>query len=133
MAKWLVAAVAVAVAAPVLPVGTAAAQVQNGTLVIYGDQKCPTNADGEEIVVCVRRPAEEQFRIPQELRELEVTPENQSWAVRQESALQAGESGIGSCSAIGAGGATGCFVRNARAAKAQNRARQQAESAIPLP
>ena len=60
---------------------------QNGVLVIYGEDKCPTNADGDEIVICVRRPAEERFRIPKELRDQDVRPQNQSWAVRQQDAL----------------------------------------------
>jgi len=86
---------------------------QNGVLVIYGEQKCPTTQDGDEVVVCVRRKASEQFRIPKELRELEVTPENESWAVRAKSNDTAGASGIGTCSTVGVGGATGCFAQNA--------------------
>lgn len=112
-------------------VGTAfpaAAQnaAQNGVLVIYGNQRCPTTANGEEIVVCVRRNANEQFRIPKELRELEITPENESWAVRGKANDTAGANvGIGSCSNVGSGGATGCFAQNAdqyRANKKKNAA-----------
>ena len=108
---------------------------QNGVLVIYGEQKCPTTQDGDEVVVCVRRKASEQFRIPKELRELEVTPENESWAVRAKGNDDAGASGIGSCSTVGAGGATGCFAQNAnqyRASKKKKAAEaKQVEDALP--
>jgi nitroreductase len=104
---------------------------QNGVLVIYGDQKCPTDSNGNEIVVCRHRDADEQFRIPKELRELEVTPENESWAARDESVLSAGAAGIGSCSTVGPGGATGCFLQQARRAKREDRARAEDQRQIP--
>lgn len=95
----------------------------NGVLVLYGNERCPTNSDGAEIVVCVRRSAEEQFRIPKELRNFEITPENASWAVKEQSNRDVGIVGIGTCTNVGAGGSTGCFAQNARRAKADNRAR----------
>jgi hypothetical protein len=104
---------------------------QNGVLVIYEGDKCPTNADGEEIVICVRRPAAERFRIPKELRDQEVTPQNQSWAVRQQDALSAGGTGIGSCSSVGPGGGIGCSSREIQAGKAEADARKRAEKVLP--
>lgn len=108
----------------------AAAQTQNGVLYIYGNDKCPTNADGEEIVVCVRKSEAERFRIPQELRELEVTPQNQAWATRVDGTLNAGQSGIGSCSAVGIGGATGCFGQAAAINKAERKQRKEAQNVL---
>jgi hypothetical protein len=105
-------------------------------LIIYGSQKCPTDADGNEIVVCVKRPPGEQFRIPKELRELKVTPENESWAAKSAANDRVGQDGIGSCSNVGAGGATGCFVQAGRAYKKQkqeNKADQRAVDAAIVP
>lgn len=84
-------------------------------------------------MVCERRSAEEQFRVPKELRDFAVTPQNQSWAARAQGVLEAGSgvNTIGSCSTVGAGGATGCFAQQARAARAERRARQAEERAIP--
>lgn len=93
-------------------------------MVIYGTQKCPTDANGNEIVVCERRSPEEQFRIPKELRELEVTPQNESWARRALSDDTPGVNGTGSCSAVGPGGATGCFLREAQRNRRANTARK---------
>ena len=108
---------------------------QNGVLVIYGNQKCPTTDDGNEIVVCVRRNASEQFRIPKELRELEITPENESWAARAQANDDAGAVGVGSCSTVGPGGATGCFLQNADQYRANKKKRaadaKQLEDTLP--
>ncbi|MEZ0243541.1 MAG: hypothetical protein ACAH11_09220, partial [Sphingomonas sp.] len=97
-------------AAPLLWAAPAFAQTaQPGVVLIYGKDKCPTNENGDEIVVCRRLDEAERFRIPQDLREADVKPQNESWAVRSQDALTAGQTGIGSCSAVGVGGATGCF------------------------
>lgn len=132
MTRFLLAGAA-AVAAFALPTAPAAAQVQNGTLIIYGNDKCPTNASGEEIVVCVRRGEQERYRIPKELRDVEPTRDGESWATRVETNLNAGATGTGSCSTVGPGGQTGCFVQRANAARAERRARQNAEASVPLP
>ncbi len=100
----------------------------NGILTLYGNQRCPTDSGGNEVVVCVRRSAAEQFRIPKGLREFKVTPQNESWAKNQAVTLAAGQGGIGSCTAVGPGGATGCQVQMNRTAKAENRERKKDET-----
>lgn len=107
---------------------------QNGVLVIYGNDKCPTNSNGEEIVVCRRVDEAERYRIPSTLREQGGPPQKtESWAVRSEDALTSGNFGTGSCTTTGAGGGTGCFVKQATVAKAEARARKKAEENLPLP
>jgi hypothetical protein len=108
---------------------SARAQQTDRVLVLYGNDKCPTNANGEQIVVCTRRPEGERYRIPKELRSpIIITPENQSWAAKANDTLNAGAAtGAGSCSAVGAGGWTGCWAQQMRDAKRQRQA-QAAES-----
>lgn len=132
MAKWLMAAAAGFATLAFAPQAAAQNSVQNGVLVIYGNDRCPTNASGEEIVVCVRRDEGERFRVPKELRELEVTPDNRSWAARLDDTMRVGDTGIGSCSTVGPGGQTGCFGQAAAAAKAERRLRARAETDLPL-
>ena len=123
-------------AAPLLTPVAAHAQnaAQGGVLLIYGNDKCPTNDNGEEIVVCQRLDEAERFRIPKTLREQPGRPQaTESWAVRSQDALEAGRTGMGSCSTVGPGGQTGCFVRQATAARADARARKEAETNLPLP
>lgn len=124
---------ALAAAPALLPAPAAAQTAPAGVLVIFGDDKCPTNDNGEEIVVCHRVDEAERFRIPQPLRELPIRPENESWAVRQETALNTGQSGIGSCSTVGPGGMTGCLSRDITVAKREARQRQRAQTDLPLP
>lgn len=115
--------IALGAAAALLPAPVLAQSKQVPTLVIYGEQKCPTDSDGAEVVVCVRRPASEQFRIPKELRDFKVTPENESWASKVVANDHVGDIGIGSCSNVGAGGATGCFMQNSDLNRATNKER----------
>lgn len=104
-----------------------------GVLVLYGNERCPTDSEGNEVIVCQRRSASEQFRVPKELREFVVTPENASWARQAQATLAAGEgaNSIGSCSVVGPGGQSGCFAQQARNNRATNQARAAQERQAP--
>lgn len=130
-----IAALAALAAAPILMPAAAQAQTaaQNSVLVIYGDDKCPTNSNGDEIVVCQRLHESERFRLPKSLRDQGIKPQAESWATRSQDALTTGATGTGSCSAVGAGGATGCHGKQLGAWKRQERARKKAEQDLPLP
>lgn len=96
------------IAAPV------AAQSGERVLIIYGNDKCPTS-NGEEIVVCSRRPESERYRIPEELRRTE-SRGSENWGDRASSLEYVGRTGVQSCSASGSGGASGCYRELARKA-----------------
>jgi hypothetical protein len=91
----------------------APAQRSERVLVIYGNDPCPTNSSGEEIVVCARRPETERYRIPPNVREDgDNSPERQSWAVRAravDAVTGPGTDAVESCSTVGQGGQTGCL------------------------
>lgn len=101
----------------------------NGVLYIYGNERCPTDANGNEIVVCVRRSASERFRLPKDLRPDSIKPQYQSWADRQQGALAVGAAGNGSCSPTGVGGASGCASQAFAEAAAEKRARKREKEA----
>lgn len=113
----------------------APAQQTDRVLTIYGDDKCPTNSQGEEIVVCYRRPEVERFRIPKEFRQSPlIAPENQSWASRAQGVLDAGaHTGTGSCTASGPGGWTGCWQQQMRAMRAERAQAAAADKGVPAP
>lgn len=101
----------------------------NGVLFLYGEkEKCPVDANGNEVTVCVRRPAGERFRIPKEIRPESIKPEYQSWANRSDDILETGATGIGSCAPVGISN-SGCVVQQFRRARGDNKARKEAEAA----
>lgn len=121
-------AAAAAIPASLAFASPAMAQANTRTLTVFGDDPCPSS-NNEEIVVCRRLPEVERFRIPMDLREGTIGPESTSGAVRNQRIVDkdVASDGIGSCSTVGAGGATGCFLQNAR----KNREARQAEGETP--
>jgi hypothetical protein len=91
---------------------------------LTGEEKCPTAAS-DEIVVCSRLDPNEQFRVPKALRQApEVPAQNQSWVNRAATVDQVGRVAGGlpnTCSAVGAGGQTGCAIVAGRAWAAEKR------------
>ncbi|MDB5691275.1 MAG: hypothetical protein JWO81_338 [Alphaproteobacteria bacterium] len=124
--KRILLAAAVA-AAGLIPAASSAAPPARGeervnALIVYGSDPCP-RGEGDDIVVCARKPESERYRIPPSLRGDPNDPANQAWGARAESLEYVGRTGIGSCSPVGPGGFTGCFnqiVREARADRGQS-------------
>jgi ubiquinone biosynthesis monooxygenase Coq7 len=72
----------------------------------------------DEIIVCARRPENDRFRIPAPLRD-DGAPAANSWANRATELQYVGRQGIGSCSPVGPGGASGCLVQFINQARAE--------------
>jgi hypothetical protein len=121
--KLLLAAAAGAgalLAAAPAPAQPPAPEPKISQVVVYGDDPCPASTN-DTIVICAKKPESERYRIPENLRGDPNDPDNQAWASRATALEYAGRSGIGSCSPVGPGGASGCFnqlVREARAERA---------------
>jgi len=110
-------AAASATALTLLPAPAGAQEEKVRRLVVYGKDPCPRAENGEDIVVCARRPETERYRIPKELRDSAPgdDPESTSWAARAEALEYVGRSGIQSCSTVGPGGVSGCWNEMVRA------------------
>ncbi len=101
-------------------------------LVVYGRDACPRGASGDEIVICARKPETERYRIPQALRNTPSTaPSDASWTDRAENLEYVGRTGIGSCSASGPGGWTGCLNQLIQSARAERRQDAAAAARVP--
>jgi hypothetical protein len=97
---------------------TSADDVRVNQLVVYGTDPCPPSTD-EEITVCARLPEDERFRIPPALRDDPNDVRNESWVTKAQALEMVGRSGIGSCTPVGPGGATGCFNQLVQQAQAE--------------
>ena len=103
---------------------------RQSTLVIYGDDPCPSTGQDNEVVVCARRPEEERYRIPRRIRERQ--PTETSWASRVEGLdEESRQMRPNSCSVVGSNGFTGCSSAMIRQWYAERRARRAAEAGIP--
>ena len=116
----------VAVGAAVLATAQAAifplsalAQSRTAEIIVYGNDPCPRSTD-DDIVVCTRRPEEERYRLAPNLRPSGTRQERQSWANRAQELKNVGATGIGSCSAVGPGGSTGCLIQDIDRAMREN-------------
>ena len=84
---------------------------------ITEDEECPASTD-DVITVC--GVLEDPYRIPRALRYSE-DPANTAWAQRVQQLQTVGETGINSCTPVGAGGATGCTQKLIEQAYADRR------------
>jgi hypothetical protein len=113
--------------APSMPV---AAQQKEQLLIVYGEDPCPPSS-GEDIVVCARKPESERYRIPERFREAAPGAESASWADRARSIEYVGRTGTNSCSAVGAGGWTGCYSEMLRQAREDRKAKRSSDADVP--
>lgn len=83
-----------------------AAEPKVNALIVYGDDRCPESTD-DTITVCARKSEGERYRIPENLRE-HSSPQNEAWNNKVIAYETVTKTGTQSCSAVGAGGWTGC-------------------------
>ncbi|WP_030538831.1 hypothetical protein [Sphingobium sp. DC-2] len=80
-------------------------------LIVYGDDPCP-KGEGDEIIVCARKPESERYRIPKKLREKPAPSGGPGWGSQVATMEQVQRQTLpGSCSAIGSNGFTGCTAK----------------------
>jgi hypothetical protein len=80
-------------------------------LIVYGDDPCP-KGEGDEIVICARKPESERYRIPRKLREKPAPSGGPGWGSQVATMEQVQRQTLpGSCSAIGSNGFTGCTAK----------------------
>jgi hypothetical protein len=112
-----------ALALSLVPLAASApAAAQQRSLTIFGDDKCPSDT------ICVVAPESERYRIPKPFRERLKSPDSTSWAIRSQATLSEGKSGPDSCSTVGAGGWTGCFMKQMREAYAEDKAKKEGQT-----
>jgi hypothetical protein len=121
---------AVLVAGLAVPQAPAIAQAQKGVaeIVVFGTDPCPRSTD-DQIVVCRRESESMRYRMPEAYRPQGTPQERESWAARSKSLQSLGRTGIGSCSAVGPAGYTGCLMQQIQTAKGERK--QQAQDETP--
>ena len=96
----------------------ALAQQTTGEIIVYGTDPCPRATD-DEIVVCRRLPESMRYRIPENMRPTGTFQQRQSWTMKSRQMMNVGDTGTGSCSAVGPGGHTGCLTQEIQTARKQ--------------
>jgi len=115
------AAAALTTSALALPEPVAAQAAPNtAEVIVYGSDPCPRSTD-DKIVVCTHRPEAERYRIPPKMRPSGTPQPMEAWAVRSKNLKDAGKTGIGSCSAVGPAGYTGCLTKQIQEAKGERK------------
>lgn len=98
-------------------------------ILVFGTDSCPRSTD-DEVVVCRRLPESMRYRMPDQYRQPGTFQEKQSWTNKARTMQTVGSTGIGSCSAVGPGGYTGCLAQDIQAAR---QSRQQDADAATAP
>ena len=115
----VVGALVVTSEAAIFPVAALAQAGNIAEIIVYGNDPCPRATD-DDIVVCTRRPEEERYRLAPNLRPSGTRQERSSWANRAQDLKDVGATGIGSCSAVGPGGSSGCLIQDINRAMREN-------------
>src|SRR5437868_5559411 len=118
----LAAGAALAAGSALLPTPVAAQSTSEIT--VFGSDPCPRSTD-TQIYVCNRRPEGERYRLPKNQQLQGTRQQRQSWAQQSRALTTVGNTGTGSCSAVGPGGHTGCLIQEINQAKQEAKEQQQ--------
>ena len=100
----------------------AAAQAGQAPLDVFGNDPCPTG------YICIRHKESDRYRLPK-TEQLRGTPQQrESWANKAQAITQAGQTGTGSCSAVGPGGREGCLIKEIQQAKKAAKEQKQSDT-----
>lgn len=101
----------------------AIAQAGQITVTIYGNDPCPREA------ICIRKRESDRYRLPQSQNPQGTPQQRQSWAQKSQPLMTVGNTGTGSCSAVGPGGHTGCLIQEINRAKKSTQDQAQQDRA----
>jgi hypothetical protein len=120
------AAIAAGLAAIAAPV-----QAQSGggqiEVAVFGTDPCPRSTESQ-IVVCKHYPESERYRLNPSQNPQGTRQQRTSWARKSQVLKTVGATGIGSCSAVGPGGFTGCLTQEIKQARRETREQQQQDT-----
>ena len=104
-----------------LPGAAVAQQSDNpGEITVFGTDPCPRATD-DQVVICRRLPESMRYRMPEAYRPSGTKQQRESWANKVKNLSTAGATGIGSCSAVGPGGSSGCLIKEIEQARQANK------------
>jgi hypothetical protein len=118
----LAASAALAGGVALLP--TPAAAQSTSEITVFGTDPCPRSTEST-VYVCNRRPETERYRLPKSQQLQGTRQQRQSWANKSQDLMTVGNTGTGSCSAVGPGGHTGCLIKEINQAKQESKEAQQ--------
>lgn len=101
------------------------AQAGQSTIVIYGNDPCPSS------YICIRKGESERYRLPPSQNQQGTRQQRQSWAKKSQQLMSVGNTGTMQCSPVGPGGYTGCLTQEINQAK-QDAREQQEQNTPPL-
>jgi hypothetical protein len=106
----------------VLP-APALAQAGQVQLDVFGNDPCPAT------YICVRHKESDRYRMPEALNPKGTRQQRQSWSRQSQALRTVGATGIGSCSAVGPGGFTGCLNQEIKQTRRESREATQQDQA----
>ena len=88
-------------------------------ITVYGTDPCPRSTESA-VYVCNRRPETERYRLPKDQQLQGTRQQRESWARQSQALTTVGNTGTGSCSAVGPGGFTGCLTKEIKNNRAES-------------